>query len=80
MEGVAVADLWEGHALRSRQSDWANFTPYHPIWLGGLYLRYQYAFPLLEDSDESRMYILDHSHTLLVGWRTQFRFREERPE
>ncbi|MEC8378679.1 MAG: hypothetical protein VXZ96_00075 [Myxococcota bacterium] len=80
MEGVAVADLWEGHALRSKRSDWANFSSYHPIVLGGLYLRYQYAFPLLEDSDEARLYTFDHSHTLLVGWRTQLRNREERPE
>jgi hypothetical protein len=80
MEGTLVADLWTAKSMRSPNSDWANFTPYHPIWNGGPFLRYQYGFMVVTDEDESRLYDLDKSNTLIVGWRTHFRFRDPRPE
>ena len=46
VEGLP-ADL--GARLAIQTTDWATAVPL-PHCLGGLYLRYQYAFPLLEEA------------------------------
>ena len=79
LEYTLVGDLFFSQSLRSNNSDWANFTPYHPIWLGGPYVRYQYG-NLLGEPEEQRLLELYGSHTIIVGWRTHYRTREERPE
>ena len=67
-------------SLRSKASALASFTPYHPNFVLGPYLRYQRGALLSgvtdaagEDSD--RYYDLDKSHTVLIGLRGQYRLK-----
>ena len=79
LEGNFVADVWYARSVRRPLSPWANFSSYHPIWNSGVFLRYQWGFLIAESSDVERLYTLEDSHTVVVGWRGQFRFPEERP-
>ena len=54
LEYTLVGDIFLAHSIRSNKSDWANFTPYHPIFLGGLFARYQYG-NLLEPRKKKRL-------------------------
>lgn len=79
MEATLVAEAWAAGLLRSATSDWAHFSPYHPIWNGGVFVRYQRG-GLLVPAEEAQMFELMYSDTFLVGWRTHFRLPEPRPE
>ena len=79
VEGTLVAEAWAANLLRNSRSDWANFSPYHPIFNGGVFLRYQRG-GVLVPSDEDRVFNLLYSDTYLIGWRTHFRLLEPRPE
>ena len=79
LEATLSTELWFARSLRSDLSAWSNFTAYHPIWNSGLYLRYQYGIMMLSSDKTDRLYDLDNSHTLSIGWKGQFRFPEERP-
>ncbi len=79
MEGTLVAEAWAANLIRNPRSDWANFSPYHPIFNGGVFLRYQRGGVLVA-SDTDRVFDLLYSDTYVVGWRTHFRLPEERPE
>ena len=79
IEGTLVAEAWSANLLRNPRSDWANFSPYHPIFNGGLFIRYQRGGVLVA-SDEDRVFDLLYSDTYLIGWRTHFRLPEPRPE
>ena len=78
---VELEKLMTNNNLRKclEKSSWSNFTAYHPIWNSGVYLRYQYGMLMMSSDKTSRLYDLDNSHTLSVGWKGQFRFPEERP-
>ena len=65
--------------LRNPRSDWASFSPYHPIFNGGVFVRYQRG-GVLVPSEEDRVFNLLYSNTYLIGWRTHFRLTEPRPE
>ena len=79
LEYTIATDVFLARSIRSNNSDWANFTGYHPIWTGGPFVRYQYG-NVLVPTEEERFLELQGSHTAIVGWRTHFRTREERPE
>ncbi len=79
MEGTLVAETWVAQSIRNPRSDWAYFSPYHPIWNGGLFFRYQRGGVLLPP-ETTRMFELLYSETYVIGWRTHFRLPEERPE
>ena len=79
VEGTLVAEAWAAGLLRNPNSDWANFSPYHPIFNGGLFVRYQRGGVLIP-TEESQMFDLLYSDTYLIGWRTHFRLPESRPE
>ena len=80
MEATLVTDLWFARSIRSDYSDWANFTAYHPILNGGIFLRYQRGFLMVNDEDEDRLYKLSSSDTIVLGWRSHFRLPQPRPE
>ena len=80
MEYTLSAEAWMAWSLRSKASALASFTPYHPNFVLGPYLRYQRGALLSgvtdaagEDSD--RYYDLDKSHTVLIGLRGQYRLK-----
>jgi|GEM_PF-5351311 len=79
IEGTLVAEAWAANLIRNPRSDWANFSPYHPIFNGGIFLRYQRG-GVLVPSDNNRVFDLLYSDTYVVGWRTHFRLPEPRPE
>ncbi len=79
MEGTLVAEAWAANLIRNPRSDWANFSPYHPIFNGGVFLRYQRG-GVLVPSDTKQVFDLLYSDTFLIGWRTHFRLLEPRPE
>ena len=68
LEGTLVAEAWGANLLRNSRSDWANFSPYHPIFNGGVFVRYQRG-GVLVPSEEDRVFNL-LSDTYLIGWRT----------
>ena len=72
-------ELWFGRSLRSDLSAWSNFTAYHPIWNSGVFMRYQYSTIMLESQATERLLDLENTHTVILGWRGQFRFPELRP-
>ena len=53
LEGTLVAEAWGAIYYVSR-SDWANFSPYHPIFNGGVFVRYQRG-GVLVPSEEDRV-------------------------
>jgi hypothetical protein len=79
IEGTLVAEAWGANLIRNSRSDWANFSPYHPIFNGGVFIRYQRGGVLVA-SDNDRIFDLLYSNTYLIGWRTHFRLPEPRPE
>jgi hypothetical protein len=79
LEGSLIAETWATGLLRSKGSDWAYFSPYHPILHGGPFVQYKRGGVLLP-SEEVKMFNMMYSETWVVGWRTQFRTREERPK
>lgn len=79
LEATLVAEAWAAGLLRNASSDWAHFSPYHPIWNGGVFVRYQRG-GLLVPAEEAQMFELLYSDTFIVGWRTHFRLPEPRPE
>ena len=79
LEATMSGELWVARSLRDDLSAWSNFTAYHPIWNSGVFVRYQYSTIMLQSDKTPRLYDLDHTHTLLFGWRGQFRFPELRP-
>ena len=79
VEGTLVAEAWGAHIIRNPRSDWAYFTPYHPISNGGIFLRYQRGGVLIPN-DTPQMFNLLYSDTFLIGWRSHFRLPEPRPE
>ncbi len=83
MELTVASEVWLNWMLRSKKSPWASFTPYHPGYVMGGYVRYQYgALVDKEGGDIERYYKLANSHTLLIGVRGQYRLRrnQEEPE
>ena len=79
LEGSLVAETWATGLFRSKSSDWAYFSPYHPILHGGPFVQYKRGGVLLP-SEEAQMFNMMYSETWVVGWRTQFRTREDRPK
>ena len=79
IEGTLVAEAWGAGLIRNSRSDWAHFSPYHPIFNGGVFVRYQRG-GVLVPSEEDRVFDLLYSDTFLIGWRTHFRLPEPRPE
>jgi hypothetical protein len=79
MEGTLVAEGWAAQSFRNPRSDWAYFSPYHPILNGGPFFRFQRGAVLI-DAEEERMFNLLYSDTYIIGWRTHFRLPETRPE
>ena len=79
LEATMSGELWFGRSLRSDLSAWSNFTAYHPIWNSGVFMRYQYSTIMLESQATERLLDLENTHTVILGWRGQFRFPELRP-
>ncbi|MAA77914.1 MAG: hypothetical protein CL916_01540 [Deltaproteobacteria bacterium] len=79
LEATMSGELWFGRSLRSDLSAWSNFTAYHPIWNSGMFMRYQYSTIMLESQATERLLDLENTHTVILGWRGQFRFPELRP-
>jgi hypothetical protein len=79
LEATMSGELWFSRSLRNDLSAWSNFTAYHPIWNSGVFMRYQYSTIMLESEQTARLFDLENTHTLLLGWRGQFRFPEVRP-
>ena len=79
LEGSLVAETWATGLLRSKNSDWAYFSPYHPILHGGPFVQYKRGGVLIP-AEEAKMFNMMYSETVVIGWRTQFRTREDRPE
>ncbi|MEL6348585.1 MAG: hypothetical protein AAFV53_36110, partial [Myxococcota bacterium] len=80
MEGTLLGEVWVGPSIRRRFSPWSSFTPYHPILLGNFFVRGQYGFTLIGDSDETRFLDLVDSYTLITGIRVNFRLKEPLPD
>ena len=79
LEGSLLGELWATGLIRSPSSDWAYFSPYHPILTGGPFVQYKRGGVLMP-AEELQMFNMVYSDTIVVGWRTQFRLREDRPE
>ncbi len=80
MEATVVSEVWRGFSIRRQYSPWSSFTPYHPIMLGNIFLRGQYAWTLIPDADEARVIEMIDSYTILTGFRIQFRLKEPVPD
>jgi hypothetical protein len=79
LEATMSGEVWFSRSLRDDLSAWSNFTTYHPIWNSGVFMRYQYSTIMLESEKTARLLDLENTHTLIFGWRGQFRFPEVRP-
>lgn len=80
MEYTLSAEAWMAWGVRRRTSAQASFTPYHPNFVLGPYVRYQRGALLsgVTDAgaaDSDRYYDLDKSHTVLIGLRGQYRLK-----
>lgn len=81
MEYTIASEAWLNWMVRSKKGPYATFTPYHPGFVMGTYVRYQYGGLLKEGGgDVQRYYLLDSSHTVLVGVRMQYRVRRNQNE
>ena len=81
LESTLVAEAWLSTMIRNKSGPYASFTPYHPGFMLGGYVRYQYGFLAQENGgDVSRYYQLDASHTVVVGVRGQYRVRRNQNE
>ena len=80
MEYTLSAEAWMAWGVRRKTSAQASFTPYHPNFVLGPYVRYQRGALLsgVTDAgaaDSDRYYDLDKSHTVLIGLRGQYRLK-----
>ncbi|MFT5586654.1 MAG: hypothetical protein ACI9VR_004253 [Cognaticolwellia sp.] len=80
MEYTLSAEAWMAWSIRRKTSDVASFTPYHPNFVLGPYVRYQRGALLsgvtdAGGADSDRYYDLDKSHTVLIGLRGQYRLK-----
>ena len=80
MEYTLSAEAWMAWGVRRKTSDLASFTPYHPNFVLGPYVRYQRGAMLsgvtdAAGADTGRYYDLDKSHTVLIGLRGQYRLK-----
>ncbi|MED5370928.1 MAG: hypothetical protein VX899_07950 [Myxococcota bacterium] len=85
MEYTLSAEYWMSWGVRRKTSPQASFTPYHPNFVLGPYLRYQRGGMLsnLTDAagaDGDRYYDLESSNTVLIGVRGQYRLRGDQKE
>jgi hypothetical protein len=78
IEGSTHLEGWLGWSARSDRSAKAGFTPYYPGVVVGPFTRVAYGFPIGE-APEPRYLTLDHSWTVLVGFRTQLRLNKPAP-
>ena len=79
LEATMSGELWYSRSVRDNLSAWSNFTAYHPIWNSGIFMRYQYSTIMLEAEKTPRLFDLENIHTVIFGWRGQFRFPEQKP-
>ncbi|MFT4976801.1 MAG: hypothetical protein ACI8S6_002706 [Myxococcota bacterium] len=80
MEGTLFTEWWVGLNTRRRYSPWSSFTPYHPIATTNYYIRGQYGWTAIPDTDETRDFEMVDSYTILTGFRIQFRLKEPLPD
>jgi hypothetical protein len=78
IEGSTHLEGWLGWSARSDRSAKASFTPYYPGVVVGPFVRAAYGFPL-GTPPEPRYLTLDHSWTVLVGFRTNLRLAKPAP-
>ena len=71
LEATAATELWLGWSIRRKRSLKASFTPYHPGFILGPFVRGQYEWTLM--AEEARLRELDYSLTAIIGFRGQLR-------
>lgn len=84
-EGTALAELWGGFSTRRNTAHLANFSPYNPRAIYGIFVRGQYSFTLATDNPGEAIpsdpkATLRHSEMLIVGIRGTWDLQVQLPE
>lgn len=80
LESTLGLEGWKAWSRRRTAGPRASFTPWHPGFLIGPYVRGQLGIPLTDGADAGRYLTLQRSATLIFGIRTHLRLAEPAPE
>jgi hypothetical protein len=84
-EGTVLAELWGGFSARRNNARLANFSPYNPRAVYGIFVRGQYGFTLVQDDPDQAIpsdtgATLRHSEMLIFGIRGTWDLQIQLPE
>ena len=79
VESTFAMEAWYGRSVRRIRSVHQSFTPYHPAFLVGPFVRAHYTIPMPFTEPTPGLQVLDEAWTVIIGARVNLRIKAQGP-